>query len=441
MIFRLRLRANAAVAATVPLLGLVLLYVLAEEAGGGPDGYWTAATAKAASALMFIAPVVAACAAWEAGRLRRAGVGGGAPVRGGVRIAAASLTPVLLLGLLALAVALAGVRAQMGAAPGWPDPPILGAAVATLGGYLLVGYALGLWLPPAASLPVALVGGYLWQVYPPALEPLWLRHLTQPARGCCVSVDTVATGGVAGPVLTAVALAAVALAATTVSRHAPRRGSPAPAGLALVVVPALLVAAAAGAGAVRAVSDLGPDAVVARPPAEMVCTDAAAVRVCVWPEHEARLEETAQVVREAVTGLTLVGVTPPDLVTEHLGPSGEPASDTWWTVTVRGSAGFTTDDIRAGLAADLAMSLLDRHESPRAADCPADAVKAADEGFEAADQLLAWLAVRAGMDPGQAHARFDPQLWTAVGPVLDGDDAAQAAWYRSALDRAGCAPW
>ncbi|NJP69059.1 DUF7224 domain-containing protein [Streptomyces spiramenti] len=453
MVFRLRLRANAAFVAAGPLLAVVLLYVFAEEVGGGPGGYWVAGTAKAASALMFVAPAVAACAAWEAGRLRRAGVAGGTPVRGGFRIAAASLIPVLAMGLLALLVALVGVRAGMTAAPGWPEPVILAAAVVTLCGWLAVGYALGVWLPPAASVPVALVGGYLWQVYPPALEPLWLRHLTQPARGCCAAAESVAAGGVSGPALAAVALTGTAVAAAVLSRRTPRRGAPGGARSGLVVAAALLVAVAAGVGAVRAVSGLGPDAVVARSADELVCVDAGgATRVCVWAEHAPRLDETAEVVRAAVAGLAPVGVDPPELVTELPGEAlayaptagaandGAPSTGTpdRWTVTVRTTASFTTDDIRTGLAADLTGALLDA--GTPATDCPADPVDAAEQGFQAADQLFAWLTVRAGAPPQEARDRFEPQLWTAVGAALEGDDAAQAAWFRATLARAGCAP-
>ncbi|MFX4292524.1 DUF7224 domain-containing protein [Streptomyces bohaiensis] len=470
MVFRLHLRANAAFAAAGPLLVVVLLYVFAEEVGGGPDGYWVAGTAKAVSALMFIAPVVAACAAWEAGRLRRARVAAGAPVRGGFRIAMASLSPVLALGLLALLVALVGVRVGMAAAPGWPEPTILAAAVVTLCGWLAVGYALGVWLPPAASVPLALVGGYLWQVYPPALEPLWLRHLTQPARGCCTSADTVATGGLSGPALAAVALAGTAVAAAALSHRTPRRGAPGGARSALVVAVALLVASATGVAAVRAVSGLGPDAVAARSADELVCADAgAATRVCVWPEHERRLDETVEVVRTAVAGLAPVGIASPELVTElprqaaryepeaggadgavtddgvtdDSAAGGTPpstGSPDRWTITVRAATSFTTDDIRTGLAADLAGALLDGGSRTPATDCPADPAAAADQGFQAADHLFAWLAVRAGAEPQEARDRFDPQLWTAVGAALDGDDAAQTAWFRATLDRAGCAP-
>lgn len=465
MVFRLRLRANAAFVAAGPLLVVVLLYVFAEEVGGGPGGYWVAGTAKAVSALMFVAPVVAACAAWEAGRLRRSGVAAGTPVRGGFRIAAASLIPVLALGLLALLVALVGVRVGMPAAPGWPEPTILAAAVVTLCGWLAVGYALGVWLPPAASVPVALVGGYLWQVYPPALEPLWLRHLTQPARGCCTAAESVAAGGLSGPALTAVALTGAAVAAAALSRRTPRRGTPGGTRSVLVVTAALLVAAAAGVGAVRAVSGLGPDAVVARSADELVCTDAgAATRVCVWAEHAPRLDETAEVVRTAVAGLAPVGIAPPELVTElprraieyepdsdaadgaltDDGAAGNDPPDTGtpdrWTITVRAAVSFTTDDIRTGLAADLTGALLDSRTGTPAADCPADPVDAAEQGFQAADQLFAWLAVRAGTEPQEARDRFDPQLWTAVGAALDGDDTAQAAWFRATLGRAGCAP-
>ncbi|MEV5085858.1 hypothetical protein AB0K74_46635, partial [Streptomyces sp. NPDC056159] len=58
MLFRFHPRSNAAVLAAPLLLFIVVLYVSSDYVSGDLDGYWTAATAKAASALIFIAPAV-----------------------------------------------------------------------------------------------------------------------------------------------------------------------------------------------------------------------------------------------------------------------------------------------------------------------------------------------------------------------------------------------
>ncbi len=137
--FRLRPRANSAVLAAPLLLCVVALYVSSDYVAGDLDGYWTAATAKAASALIFIAPVTAACAAWEAGRIRRARIGDGTPTRNGWQIAVAALAPVVLLGFLALAAALAVVRLHMESAPGWPDARIIASAGVIVCAHIVAG--------------------------------------------------------------------------------------------------------------------------------------------------------------------------------------------------------------------------------------------------------------------------------------------------------------
>ena len=327
--FRLHPRAGSAVITAPLLLVIVALYVSSDYVAGDLDGYWTAAIAKAASALIFIAPVTAACAAWEAGRLRRAKIGAGTPTRNGWQIAAATLAPVILLGFLALAAALAVAGLQMDSPPGSPDVRIIASAGVIVYAHAVVGYAVGMWLPAVAAVPVVLVGDYLWNVYPPAMEPLWLRHLTRPASGCCMNTFAADPGGIGAPALLALGLAALAIAAAAASGHTPRLGN------LLRFVPyvgaalAATAAVATTAGGVSLVDKLGPDAIQARPVSEQVCADSQGTRVCVWPEHAPRLTETARTVRTAVEGLRLVGVTSPDVIAESV----QKPSRKQWTVT------------------------------------------------------------------------------------------------------------
>ncbi|MFJ8599137.1 hypothetical protein ACIREM_10475 [Streptomyces shenzhenensis] len=436
MLFRFHPRANAAVLATPLLLFIVVLYVSSDYVSGDLDGYWTAATAKAASALIFITPVTAACAAWEAGRLRRAKIGDGTPTRNGWQIAGASLTPVVLLGLLALVAALAVTRLQMESAPGWPDVRIIASAAAILCAHVIAGYAIGMWLPAVAAVPVTLVGDYLWNVYPPALEPLWLRHLTRPAHGCCMNTSAVDPGGILAPVLVAVGLAGLAVAAVAASRRAPRLGSlpdSVPyAGAALAVVAAM----ATTAGGVSLVNHLGPDAVQMRPDSDLVCTDSRGTRVCVWPEHAPRLSETARAVSAAVTRLRLVGVASPEVVTE----GNQQRSRNQWTVTVRQDPSFTSEDIVAGLVAGLTTVLVNDPDVQSRTNCPEDPAKAAQQAFESEDELRIWLAVRAGMSPQEAQHRTEPRTWEPVSQVLDDSVSTQKGWYRSTLAQVRCMP-
>ncbi|KMS71425.1 hypothetical protein ACM01_27095 [Streptomyces viridochromogenes] len=436
VMFRLHPRANAAVPAAPVLLCIVVLYVTSDYVAGDLDGYWTAATAKAVSALIFIAPVTAACAAWEAGRLRRAKVGDGTPTRNGWQIAAASLAPVMLLGFLALAAALAVVRLQMESAPGWPDVRIIAAACVILCAHVALGYAVGMWLPAVAAVPVVLVGDYLWNVYPPALEPLWLRHLTQPAFGCCSNASAVYPGAVTAPALVAVGLAALAVAAAAVCRRTPRRGSlPGSVpywGAALAVVAATVTTSAG----VRLVDGLGPDAIEARPVSDLVCADPRGTRVCVWPEHASRLTETARTVSTAVERLRRVGVSPPEVVTE----SGQRPGTGQWTVTVRQDPAFTDQDLVTSLTSDLTVILVNSPHGDGRTHCPADPATAAQRAFDSQDQLGVWLSVRAGRSQQEARDSTDPRIWAPVGRVLGTSAASQETWFQDTLVQARCMP-
>ncbi|MBC9729973.1 hypothetical protein [Streptomyces sp. TRM68367] len=437
VMFRFHPRANSAVLAAPLLLLIVVIYVFSDDVSRDLDGYWTAATAKAASALMFIAPVTAACAAWEVGRIRRARIGAGTPTRNGWQIAAAALAPVVLLGFLALAVALAGARLQMDSAPGWPDAGIIASTAVTLCAHIIVGYAVGLWLPAVASVPMVLVGDYLWHVYPPALQPLWLRHLTEPARGCCMNTDAADVAGIVGSALVAIGLAALAVAAVAGSRHTPRLGHVPDSVPYTAYAVALVAAMATTAGSVSLVDKLGPDAVRARSATDLVCVNPSGTRVCVWPEHAPRLNETARTVSTAVERLRLVGVPAPDVVTE----GSRQSTQKQWTVTVRQDPSFTSQDILASLTADLTMVLVTSQDNGTPANCPADPTQAAQQAFQAESELRSWLSVHAGMSPQEAQRRSDiPQTWPSVSRVLAANASSQKDWYRSTLAKVRCMP-
>ncbi|WP_161228806.1 hypothetical protein [Streptomyces sp. SID8352] len=436
MTFRFHPRAHSAVLVSPLLLCIVALYVSSDYVAGDLDGYWTAATAKAASALIFIAPVTAACAAWEAGRLRRARIGEGTPARSGWQIAAVSLTPVVLMGFCALAMALAVARLHMESASGWPDGRIIGASCVVVCAHTVVGYAVGLRLPAVAAVPVVLVGDYLWNVYPPALEPLWLRHLTQPASGCCLSTVAVDLRGVAAPALVAVGLAALATAAAALSRRTPRLGHLPTSAPYLAGALAAIVAFTTTSVGVSLVNGLGPDAVQARPTADLVCTKINRTRTCVWPEHASRLPEAAQTVSEAVERLRSVGVTPPEVVTESTQHPGKRQ----WTVTVRQDVDFTSQDIVAGLASDLTVNLTSTGHEDNATVCSEEPVTAVQEALDAEEELHIWLSVHAGMPQRNFGLNSDPRTWKPVEDVLKTSPGSQEAWYHSTLSRAWCMP-
>ncbi|MEV7427740.1 hypothetical protein [Streptomyces sp. NPDC091212] len=435
MMFRLHPRANAAFLAGPILLAIVGLYAASEDVSAYLDGYWESASAQTASAVKFIAPVTAACAAWEAGRLRRARAGSWAPTRNACQIVLASVLPVLLLGTLALCTTLLGVWLQLGSAPGWPNLAILGTALAIVTAHILVGFAVGLWLPTVAAVPTVLIGDYLWGVYPPALEPLWLRHLTVPVASCCDNVFAPDTRAIAASALVAAGLAAVALAAISASHHMPTldhitTGTR----QRLLAIGTTALALCVFGGAVL-VDHLGADAVHNRDAKELVCDHlSTGPRVCVWPEHRDRLPETTRSLSQAASQLHAYGVPAPKTISEQ----NSPMTKDLWLITIRQTPNYTEQDLLAGLAANLTQTLPHLAAPPSASTCASDST-AVDSAISAYQQLEVWLAVRAGIDTDLARARYSPDAWTAVQAQINQTPHRQTEWYKATLAKARCA--
>ncbi|MFI9627418.1 hypothetical protein [Streptomyces sp. NPDC052042] len=435
MMFRLHPRANAAVIAAPILLAVVGMYAASEEVSAHLDGYWESASAQTASAVKFIAPVTAACAAWEAGRLRRARAESWAPARGAWQIAAGSALPVLVLGILALCTTLLGVRLQLGSAPGWPDFAILAAALVIIAAHILAGFAVGLWLPAVAAVPLVLIGDYLWAVYPPALEPLWLRHLTVPVAGCCDNVFAPDTRALAASALVAVGLAAVALAGIAASRHMPALGRVTTGARRRLLAVGTVALALCVGGGIALVDRLGADAVHKREAKELVCDRlGAGPRVCVWPEHRGRLSEATRTLTQAASQLHAYGIPAPKTISEQ----DAPATKDRWQITVRRTPDFTQQDLLAGLAANLAQALPHLSAHPTAPSCASDPA-AVDSAIAAYQQLEVWLAVRAGIDADQAPPRYSPDAWAAVQTQITQTSQSQTVWYEATLSKARCA--
>ncbi|MFJ8044563.1 hypothetical protein ACIRBX_29080 [Kitasatospora sp. NPDC096147] len=416
---------------------LAVLLLRKPAVAGQVDGYWTGATAVAMWALIVVAPLGAACAAWEAGRIRQAGWAGWTPARGGLHVAARALGPVLAGGLSALVAALLTVRWEMGAAPGGPDPLILGAAVLVLIGQLAVGYAVGLLVRPVVAVPVVLVADYLWNVYPPAGDPLWLRLLPGPVRDCCDSGSVPLPGAVAAPALLALGLLAVAGAVVVHRWHPARSGPPGLPGLprlsgpALGMVVAPLLLAAAAAGSVGLVRDLGLDPYRARSAAELVCRqEPGGPEVCVWPEHAGRLPTASAALAGASARLAAAGVPVPKVITEA-DPGG--GADRW-QVFLRVDPAFGAQQMVLSVVASPAGQARERAE----ADPAAPVCDRSPEGRALPERLRAWLAVTAGVDRAAAVANHGPELESWLAAQLTLPSAEQLRWYREASAAVGC---
>ncbi|WP_230514442.1 hypothetical protein [Salinispora arenicola] len=236
--------------------------------------YAPAGAAAVTGTMSIIAPLLAACAAWEALTLRA--LWGLLTVdRPWWRVLLGRLAPVLVAGLLVQAVLYADVlltSSRLGW-PGWQFPllSVLGTVTWTI-----FGAAIALVLGRLLALTVALLAPYLLLTLPAGWEPLWLRHLNGSPFDCCSTsqvLDPLVTIGAAG-VLGAILVVSLCLVRV---RLAPVQDRP---WVALVTTVAAVVA---GVAAASAVTGLGASPARPRPAADLVCHGT----VCLWPEDAA----------------------------------------------------------------------------------------------------------------------------------------------------------
>ncbi|MCG8350142.1 MAG: hypothetical protein MI924_20445 [Chloroflexales bacterium] len=410
MLFRTLLRLSPAVWLSPLLICLGVLFAI----DLGPavlDPYPLQVTAVGAAALFMVAPLCAACAAWEAGRWRRAGWLTLPHVRAPLARAVTVLAPTLLVGVIVCGLALGVMMGRAGIVL-LPDLRVLAMACVGLLAYTLLGFAIGVHVPPVIATPTIFLGILLWMGLPRTTEPGWLRHLTGVWPLCCRINADLAPQALVGAMLVACGVLAAAVALLlTPGRIVRWLGAAAP----------LLAGLAVGSVLVR---DLGVYPDVGRDPALLVCSQTQP-RVCVWPEQQPRLDEVTALLTGAAQRWRDLGVAVPDTVGEA------PYQD---SSAVR-SFGFSMTASPAIILNALAYSLL-----PPFPSCGGDAPYL---GFEAESWVLAWLVLQAGATPEQVAGMYPPETLPIVAQVRAGSAAQQAAWYahnRHALGACGVAP-
>jgi hypothetical protein len=407
-----RLRISPAAWAFPVLLALAIGYVSIYPTATS-EPYGVALTAAGGVTIAFLAPVAAALAAWEAGRLARGGWWTLPHVRPSAALALDAIWPIVLSCGLVLLAGMATRLLPAGLVV--PDIRVIFVGLVVLFAHTVAGFAIGLWIPPVIAAATILVVDYLWMAMPRSLEPLWLRHLTGDFSSCCdVSADLAPTAILGASLVAAGILAAGLLMIST--RGTARRLAIA-AGFATVAV-------AAGALAVR---DLGPDPVAARPESELRCAGKAP-EVCVVREHEARLDEVHTIAARAAHAWTDAGLGVPDRFIEApvevLGPGEARLS-------------ISTLSTRADITHSIAYAML-----PPIPPCAEQGMPY--PGGLALDYLLAWFDLSAGLEPAEIRIRiggFGPDFPDPVAlaeEVARASPDARAAWLtanqRSASD-------
>lgn len=399
---RSALRRNAVLKIAPVIVVLVYVWATSSTISAGLDGYGLTTSMKAISALPFIAPICAACAAWEVGRLCRGMVYEMTGARSDISITLSRIAPVAAVGLVGLAES--GALVWLNGDTGSPDLAVFAVGAIVLAGHIAFGGILGRVLPAVVATPVAFALSYAWLVYPPALSITWVRHLTGFNDSCCLNNEQITTGAIVAPVVLALSIVAAAALVLWMRHHL------------LALFPGAIIFMAAFVLAASLVHNLGFDPTQPRTGA-MVC-EGRSPRVCVWPEHAGRLRAASADAARMAAIMSGYGLKVPGLATESTVPHPGPA---WIFGTfTRGSAAQLRDTIAVGVV-----------PLGQPARCSKSITWAG--GF-ALSALQAWLVVKAGLGLRAANElrRRRPSSRTCA-PRLRKPAAQQGNWFRRNL--------
>ncbi len=356
------------------------------------DHYGLGATAMASGVVPFVGGFVTATAAWEGARLRRA-VWPAPVVRSRIAVAGWAVLPSIVVGFAAVVGATAVLLARSGAAV--PDVRVLAVAALDLVAWAVAGFALGILLPVPVAAPAGILLPFIWFAFIPAMEPVWLRHLTGMFRDCCGLNEDLSTAAVVASALADFGIL-VAAAVAVGGTGSLRRAAASALTLAVPMVAAVVL-----------VSGMTYAPVSPRDASLLDCRTSSGLTLCVWPEHAPAADaylSTAVAVRGrwATAGIEL-----PSLVTEA-GRSTAPAG----SVSVY-LAGTGPDDVVRALAEGL---------TPAMPDC-----EFGTTGGIAVQWLEAWYAAAGGMSPGRLAEEFG-STWNLGGTTLDPLPTVDALW-------------
>jgi hypothetical protein len=400
---------RSSIAVRIAPLALLLVVIYTRMPLVDLEPYWLAVSAQASGAVVILAPVCAAVAAWEADRRRRGRVASWAPARHPLIIVLAAVWPVALLALAGFLTAAFTATTAAAGAPGWFDLrfPLVTAAVVAV--FTLLGHMVGSVLRAVYAVPTMLVGTLGWLILPPTSDRFWIRHMTGNYLYECCSVETtIDPRALWAPLILAVGLV-MALVLLLI-----RPGWP------TGVVATILLVAAAG-GSYATVRDLGPDPVLDRVDG-LTCQEERGITICAWREHRQQLPRAALALRPAVERLTQAGFPTPTVITEQ-----RTASATRWTFT--SNAAMTDEQVVFSLASGLL---------PPMPDC-------AEHGPWPAGPLTVpvrvWLSRTAGIPRQSLIGQVDQAALDLVDQILQRPVPAQWSWFvamRTALN--GCNP-
>ncbi|MFF4604506.1 hypothetical protein ACFY12_17485 [Streptomyces sp. NPDC001339] len=391
-----QLRSSASLYGFIVVLPLVFWQVESQQLNY-VNGYWSTSISKASHLLFLIAPICAACGAWEGHRAKTAKVHEGAPARSALRIAVNSLLPVFAVGVagMVLAVVLLLPGSQF---PFLSTITLLPAMwLVSILGYSFAGYVLGISLPNALALPLAIAVSYVVMAYPPAMEPFWLRHLTGGGiNNCCTVNQTLDLRAITTPMLV---LGTVVLACLLLI-HLGRR--------LLTLVVALALISGGILGGVLMVRSMTAIPAVDR--SDSRC-EGNAPQLCLWPEQEVKRQEILESATSAYRALQAAGLHP----ATTLSTSGSPSPSIRLSMDDRTPAGEMPLTIATGMLTHNLPECVKNGSYP---------------GGEAYKPLQAWLSLTGGMSTQElSHAGMAPDALALADSVRKLPVQDQLRWY------------
>lgn len=395
------------------MLGLTLYYALLWMPA--PSGFGGDSAFIAARALAPLPGLIAATAAWEAGRLRVGGIWRGTPARGRHRVAGDALTGLACAVLLADLLAIGLASHQVGAWPRAEDTPLLAAMVATQAGATAVGFGLGCALPRFVAVPLCATAFTLWVMIPATLETPWVRYLTGLPTDAATVTDSLAPSATFAPVLVAAGLITAVLAASAPLRLTGLRALAAACCLAAAAVPARALVADAGYEMPT----------VPRAGAE-VCSESSPT-ICVPKEYEKSLPRLRAAAGEALPRMAAAGMdTPVSLRLVSL--DAELAPGTWRLRNQEPHTALSATDLVA-----TAPVPIQRYD-----DCPG---LPDDQPRTSPGPATAWLRLAAGIPEKTVRTWHGASTLRQVDQVRTRSRTDQLAWLEQQLRAvASCDP-
>lgn len=396
MLERARSRLRLEPASWLLPLSCVLGYLVALGAGEQSPGYPLAVAVRGHGALIVLAPIGAGCAAWKAGRLRRGGWSKRRWRRSAAWLAIGEVSSTVMVQVVAyLAIAIA-VASRSSGRLSW-QPSLVIVAVSVLMAWIVIGFAFGWFLRPELAMPSVVVGSYLAVVYPIAVEPLWLRHLTGIYLSCCSQDAVLASGAVRGPIVLSAGIVGAVLLVIGIRRP-------------VAVVGAFLLVGLGVALSVHQVDRLGAEPTSWRSARVLLCRGSAPI-VCTWPEQASYRGQIASVSRGAFHRWAAAGLQVPRRVAPR------PIDDAVPTIVAQVGMDPTDEEIRAALA-------LGAIPEPVCTSAPS----ALHDAVEVARHHLALVG---GVPPEDIAAVYGPAVVARARALLGRPEAERIAWLRA----------